>query len=1181
VTEPAPRQTVPRERSAPAPAPPPVFEVTPATAELGNLETQTLLRGSVIRAQLGGGPDIPPADTIDWLAALRIRLEDERSEDALDAIKKLTRGQVDSFLADPTLRSLAVKAFDDREMGRAVMFMWGAAVPSLQLLWAAGCGWDEVLPFLLVHPPGIEAVLPDDGMMEGFVDAVGDREIAIALILLPGPLARKIEWLRAEDTGVEEALIVIDATPVDERPSIYDRDDLRDWFVKICDDEEMRTVVLHLRGPLRKQIRWLRAEGTNLALLVEVLAASRDQYPGLIENPDMQGLMKENIPDDQLVYLLNVIGGPLSLQMELLRERGVDTAPASAEQPTSLSERDVQLLNRIEAHGPALESLEAAEATLEAAALAAASAGLPLTSVSLPEGPDAALAAELSAQGFTGRPEQQLKAFYDEITRFEALFQGIGLQTAFAMLSDNARLADQEGDRYKDVSQAYKLMSLLKWRLQSDVYAQVAIATSWTGNIAPPLGDCAGEYPILAHPYFYTRDDLPGIINKNDLDALTAHARKIADGVIENVGETREGLRDDTDKLWQLDGVIAETKRVLGIVDGSVFDKLIKRKLDSVHAAETFKSIALAALAIGFTLLTGGTGAIAVAGAAGAAAVSAYGAIESYRRYSFASAAHGSAIDPARALSQVDSNALWLALDVIGAFLDLGAFAKTVNALRTSAEALEVTGEAAQATRAALEHDAHEIVKTNDLRPGIHIVSEDVFVASVVQAAERHASTQAILKGEPDLAREVGSALWNSKARALAGDRGAVAGLVSLGEDTARSVLRRFGDEPELLGRIAALAGAEPKMAQGLSRLRGSLGDEAFENLMRDILTRRDPGRANALVAAVADNKLSATELEGLAAASRQADPAARAHAITDQLDRSFKEATGLPLPGSQGELDLLERTRGLKEVERPAAQLADEFAYVEHSRAVAINEGEYVAEVVLPNGHRWRQNRFGKWCRFSTKYCPTDADLSELLGEAPEAALQVSERPGWHPLAEELHGRTGSRVEWYERRLSHAADRAQAAEAGRQFAEDFVGWDRLEYVSTSITERTPAGRAQVSAITPADSPAGIEFEHKFRLTRTDLEFKPDGIEASRGRTFWFMDNKAQLGVSGDLSATASRDIEKLIEKYIDIQRELADRGCRGLIILVDTPERLRAMTEIVAKYEKSVRDIIWVRMRR
>ena len=379
--------------------------------------------------------------------------------------------------------------------------------------------------------------------------------------------------------------------------------------------------------------------------------------------------------------------------------------------------------------------------------------------------------------------------------------------------------------------------------------------------------------------------------------------------------------------------------------------------------------------------------------AAGLAAISVAGAVQSWQRYSFTSAAHGSAIDPARALTQVEPSGLWLAIDVIGAFLDLGAFVKAINALHKPAEALMLSGEAAQTTEQALRNEAHDVVKSNNLRGGRDIVSEEAFVASVMDSAERHASQKAILAGDAKLTGEVRSTLVGNRLEGLARDDAMVSGLVALGEDTARAALRSFGHEPELLGRLALLAESEPVMAQGIAKLRGSLGDAAFENIMRDALIRRDPGRVSVLVAAAGADRLTAEQLAGLKRVAEDANAANRSRAIAGELEHTLPQATGLHAPGSQAELAALESTRSLETGSKDisAARLADEMAYVEHSRPLPINQGEYVAEVVLPNGHVWRRNRNGNWCRFSNGgWCMAKEGLTHISGRVTRAEREL-----------------------------------------------------------------------------------------------------------------------------------------------------------------------------------------------
>ena len=95
-----------------------------------------------------------------------------------------------------------------------------------------------------------------------------------------------------------------------------------------------------------------------------------------------------------------------------------------------------------------------------------------------------ALIAELTAQGFFGPPNLQLAGFQREISRFESLFLGFGLQTAFAMLTDNERIAKQERERYWG-AEAATLLRIIAAKL--DKFDKVAIATTWTGVVPGSL----------------------------------------------------------------------------------------------------------------------------------------------------------------------------------------------------------------------------------------------------------------------------------------------------------------------------------------------------------------------------------------------------------------------------------------------------------------------------------------------------------------------------------------------------------------------------------------------------------------------------------------------------------------------------------------------------------------------
>jgi hypothetical protein len=1105
-----------------------------------------------------------PAPAVDHVAELRTALGGLRKVDAFAAIKAMTRSEGERVLADPSMRVLAVWTLETREM--------------------------------------VEA-----------------------LRLLPGSLVPKIEWLRTAGGNLDDAKAVIDAAPKAERPGLYARDDLRDWFISIIGGSYGEIymkdlVVLHLGGTLRQQLGWIKAEGgTNFRLLIDVLrTAPADQRAALLGDFEMQTFFKENVKDYEMKWVVDTLGGPLSAQIEWLKAKGTDEAPEAAKKLPSLSERDVQLLDRLEGQGELLTLYEKYEQADQAVRNHTENKRFPI-------GPSlqdlvarraealAALDAALAAQfpeisqsiGIFEPGALRLGAFLDELRRFEALFVGFGLQTAFTMLADNARIAMKERGRYANSGEADALLHLLSYKLYGSKRARVAIQFSWSGgaDLSPYFtADELQAFPILTHPDFYD-DNLWDIITRfnpgdsttlrRDVEAIASHVRGVADHVLDNIKKTHESVSGDTDKLWQLEGVITQAKQGLGIVKGSVFDRLIQRKLDQIKRDETFGAIALAALAIVLGLLSGGTGAVAVLAAAGTLAISAAGAVQSYRRYEFTSAAHGASIDPAQALTQVNPNALWLAVDVISVFLDSQGFVSAINRLAEPAMAMVTAGRATETTRAALEKRAREVAA--DLKVGTDIVSgeaREALIAGVLGSAERRAAEVSTLTADRATTIEVRDTLraMGKEGQALANEDAAVAGLLSLSRETRETVLRGFRQEPELLGRLAVFAGPAEGRAVGLNRLRNSLGDSAFENVMRDLILRRDLGRANALARAVEEDALSAEELGRLSVAGRNTDPAARAQAIADELDRSLTEATGLAAPGSQAERTALDRTRRLdstklKEIDDPAAQLADEMAYVQRQSPLPVEDPEYVAEVTLPNGHKWRQNRAGRWCRFSDElHCPTKEQLEEIHELIREGSMQVSSREGWHPEAEEMPGRRGPRVEPHERRLAHIAEQAKKREIGRMFA-NAIGADRLQHVRTSITERTVAGRSQVRAVTPGWTEASIEFEHQFRLTRTGLVFQPDGLWPGNGGGFWFVDHKAQLGISARIHNPTK--IMETIDKYYRVQLELGEWGCRGLILSVDSEERLTEIFRILAEElpkryganAQNVRNVIWPRI--
>jgi uncharacterized protein DUF4157 len=108
---------------------------------------------------------------------------------------------------------------------------------------------------------------------------------------------------------------------------------------------------------------------------------------------------------------------------------------------------------------------------------------------------------------------------------------------------------------------------------------------------------------------------------------------------------------------------------------------LAKERVEVVAQRDTFDSLAWGILAIGLGLLTGGGGLLALGATVGGAAISVREAFKHLQEYQLQKAASGTAFDKAKAISSQEPSLFWLALDLIGAGLDLGAAARAFRTL--------------------------------------------------------------------------------------------------------------------------------------------------------------------------------------------------------------------------------------------------------------------------------------------------------------------------------------------------------------------------------------------------------------------------------------------------------------------------------------------------------------------
>lgn len=213
------------------------------------------------------------------------------------------------------------------------------------------------------------------------------------------------------------------------------------------------------------------------------------------------------------------------------------------------------------------------------------------------------------------------------------------------------------------------------------------------------------EYPLLAA----YASEKGGAANLEQVAKGPAAAgQMVADTIrtkLKNIDEVREGIAAGKIKVWSLPVIVGGVKGQLGYTSGTLGYKVVEEKQSSEQRKDFLINMAIAAVSIALGLVaaipTGGAS-VAVSVAAGAAAaggavISGIQAVKSIQEYQLAQAMNGSAIDKAKAISQEDPSLFWVALDIVGAVLDI------YGALKTFREVAPAVREALVARRAVSE----------------------------------------------------------------------------------------------------------------------------------------------------------------------------------------------------------------------------------------------------------------------------------------------------------------------------------------------------------------------------------------------------------------------------------------------------------------------------------------------
>jgi hypothetical protein len=311
------------EERPPAPAP---------AAPSAILDLQRSAGNAAVSAMLARAPTATEAETP--LAKLRKLLQDDDEAGAISQFASLTPADAGTALADSGLRDLAVKAFDDEQMGRAMQ----SIKPGVRLLQKLNWMSVEGSSFWLVWPLLIHRDVPaaektelygQRFMRDFFVDICDDDQMATVVRTLGGTLAQKLDWMLAEGTSWKAVRPMIADPAVDapQRLKLYEGTDFRDKLTGMLNTAEVLDLVHLLGGTLSQRLNWLWVKGTNWRTVKPMLA---DPAVPAAEKLALYGqawaleLFTDICGNDEMADAVGIIGGKPDQKLRWMIEEGTD-----------------------------------------------------------------------------------------------------------------------------------------------------------------------------------------------------------------------------------------------------------------------------------------------------------------------------------------------------------------------------------------------------------------------------------------------------------------------------------------------------------------------------------------------------------------------------------------------------------------------------------------------------------------------------------------------------------------------------------------------------------------------------------------------------------------------------------------------------------------------------------------
>lgn len=593
--------------------------------------------------------------------------------------------------------------------------------------------------------------------------------------------------------------------------------------------------------------------------------------------------------------------------------------PAEYEETPTIRPEDEELMQRLEGLHPVYAKYHAYEQAVKGQARMSAFAATSPMALGTGLGMTGhvndlyvELENELHEEGFAS-----VKEFETKIKQFEGFFQRYALQVAFEILGENEALIEGESKRYGGAATANSDLSALRAALapakeKFDAAARIpAVAKSEHDGLARAVvyypapeayslyqqGEqiaraMSPRFPILADPDLNIRALVAADDETLQSILLTTTSDRLSD-----IQKTRQNLANDPGLVWQMDVAVQRARNKLGIVQGSIYDSLIEHKLSEITIDKVFRSLVIGVLAIGLGVISAGTGTAAVLAAAALAGVSVGVFAAHTEEYLIQQAAAGTSFDRAKALTSVEPSLGWLALDLVGAILDLGAAISAFRGLTGTAKAL------AEGTATVNDLRQKALTIGQQLAKEKKIADPKVFADSVAAAAERAQQGKKLLAASPEAANAI-------RAAAAGLDETVVTGILRLSPEARAVVLTKFAGNAEVLTRLGVMAEQSEHVVSAVNLLRKNMDVKQFEAILGHYLKTRDLDSVAKMLRAIGEAGVDDDAIRAIAATmGKVKSEGGYVRKFTPQIHEAIAQKLG---PGPEGLKKLLQVTEGL-----------------------------------------------------------------------------------------------------------------------------------------------------------------------------------------------------------------------------------------------------------------------------